>query len=54
MTEYEKALKAGMTEESAARWPRYIGYKVARGEKPITLQQAMEQLISIGKVPSQK
>lgn len=49
MTEYEKALKVGMPEESAARWPRYIGYKTARGEKPITLQQAVEQLVSIGK-----
>lgn len=50
MTEYEKALEAGMPKESAERWPRYIGYKTARGEKPITLQQAVEQLISIGKV----
>lgn len=49
MSEYEKALDAGMSKESAARWPRYIGYKAARGEKPITLQQAVEQLVSVGK-----
>lgn len=50
MTEYEKALAAGMPEASARRWPQYIGFKAAKGEKPITLQQALEQLISIGKV----
>lgn len=49
MSEYDKAVEAGMPTKSAERWVRYIGFKAARGEKPITLQQAVEQLVSVGK-----
>lgn len=49
MSEYDKAINTGMSAESAERWVRYIGYKAAKGEKSITLQQAVEQLVSVGK-----
>jgi hypothetical protein len=40
-----EAKAAGMPEESARRWPRYLAMKAARGERPITLQDAVGQVL---------
>lgn len=49
-TTQQKAIDAGMSEASAKRWVQYLGYKAARGEKPITLDQAVAQLFAVGKI----
>ena len=41
--EFNRARAVGFSPARAARWAAYVAMKLARGEKPITLGQAVIQ-----------
>lgn len=43
-TPLQEALDAGMTHRTAARWLAYVSMKARRGEQPIELYAAVDQV----------
>jgi hypothetical protein len=46
-TPLQEALDAGLSHRTAARWIAYLNVKARRGEKPIELHEAVDQVRAV-------
>lgn len=51
-SEHAQATNAGMGPREAARWLRYLAMKRRKGETPISLHEAVEQLRTARPTPT--